>query len=420
MPVPTVVLLGTLDTKGHEFAFVRDRLAGLGVRPLLVDAGILGPPLAEPDVGREEVAAAAGEDVAALAVGGDRGAALAAMARGAAEIVARLRGEGRLDALFGMGGSGSTTLLAEAAKRLPVGVPKLLVSTLAAGDTRPIVGTTDLTLMYPVVDIAGLNRLSERILGNAAAAVAGMARAAFEADRESPPAGSDRPLVGATMFGVTTAGVTAARARLEDLGYEVLVFHATGTGGDAMEGLVESGFLAGVLDLTTTELADELAGGVLPAGPLRLRAGAERGVPRVVSLGALDMVNFGPFASVPDRYQGRTLHRHNEMVTLMRTTPEETAELGRRLAERLNALGGAAELFVPLRGVSQIAVAGGPFHDAAADEALVAALREHLSPGVAVYWLDTDVNDPAFARGMADALDARIRARAAQAESETA
>jgi uncharacterized protein (UPF0261 family) len=394
----TVVLVGTLDTKGREYDYLRERLRGHGVDTILVDGGVLGEPLAEPDVSREEVAAAAGADARAVAEAGDRGAAVETMARGAAEIARRLHAEGRLDGILALGGSGGTALATEAMRALPVGVPKVMVSTMASGDTRPYVGATDVTMTYSVVDIAGINAVSARILANAAAAVAGMAGA------EPPAAAEERPLVGATMFGVTTPAVDAARERLEELGYEVLVFHATGTGGQSMEALMRDGFITASLDLTTTELADDLVGGVLSAGPDRLEAAGELGLPQVVSLGALDMVNFGPIDSVPAEFRDRLLYKHNPTVTLMRTTPEECAELGRRIAAKLNAATGPVTLFVPLRGVSLIDVEGQVFHDPAADEALFGALREHVDDGVEVREVDADVNDPAFARATADRL----------------
>ena len=283
----TVVLLGTLDTKGKEYDYLRDRLREQGVDVVLVDAGVFEPQV-EADVSREEVAAAAGADVGGARSAGDRGAAVDAMGRGAAEVVRRLHEEGRLDGILSVGGSGNSSIAAQAMRVLPVGVPKLIVSTLASGDTRPYVGAADVTMTYSVVDISGLNRISERILSNAAGAIAGMAKAARAAERGRPSAdrGDD--------VRRDDACVTRARERLEELGYEVLVFHATGTGGQSMEALARGGFLAGVLDLTTTELADDLVGGVLSAGPDRLEAAGELGLPQVVSLGALDMVNFGP------------------------------------------------------------------------------------------------------------------------------
>jgi uncharacterized protein (UPF0261 family) len=291
-------------------------------------------------------------------------------------------------------------------RALPVGLPKLLVSTVASGDTRPYMGATDIAMMYSVVDIAGINRISAQIMTNAAAMIAGAASATV------PVAGGDARLVGATMFGVTTACVTAARERLEELGYEVLVFHATGTGGESLEALVRAGFLAGVLDATTTELADELAGGVLSAGPERLEAAGAAGVPQVVSLGALDMVNFGPRESVPPRFEDRNLYVHNATVTLMRTTPDECRELGRQIGRKLAAATGPVVVYVPLGGVSAIAVDGQVFHDADADAALLEGLGETLPGAVERHDLPQDINDPAFARAMADRLDQLIRERA--------
>jgi uncharacterized protein (UPF0261 family) len=283
-----------------------------------------------------------------------------------------------------------------------------MVSTLASGDTRPYVGAVDVTMMYSVVDIAGINRISERILTNAAAAIAGMAQAyaAFQ------PAPATKPLIGATMFGVTTPCVTEARKYLEDRGYEVLVFHATGTGGRSMETLVKGGFIAGVLDSTTTELADELVGGVLSAGPDRLEAAGNLGIPQVVSLGALDMVNFGPIDTVPEKFRQRRLYQHNPTVTLMRTTPEECAELGPIIARKLNAAKGPVALFIPLRGVSMIATQGGAFYDPDADRALIDNLKAGLQSNVEVHELDMDINDPRFAQAMASRLDEYIRAQA--------
>ena len=395
----TVVLVGTLDTKGVEYDYLRSRLREQGVDVVLVDAGVMGEPLAEPDIGREEVARAAGAEVTELAATGDRGAAVETMARGAAEIVKRLRAEGRLDGILGLGGSGGSAIATYAMRQLPIGVPKLMVSTVASGDTRPYVGAVDVTMMYSVVDIAGINQISARILTNAAAAIAGMADAqAIEI------ADTGKPLVGATMFGVTTPCVTRARERLEELGYEVLVFHATGTGGQSMEALMRGGFIAAALDATTTELADDLVGGVLSAGPDRLEAAGEVGIPQVVSLGALDMVNFGPMETVPERFRERRLYVHNPTITLMRTTPEECAELGRRIARKLNAAQGPVSLFIPLRGISLIAVEGQVFYDPDADKALLAALRADLDHSVDVRELNTDINDPAFAEAMADRL----------------
>jgi uncharacterized protein (UPF0261 family) len=412
----TVVLAGTLDTKGIEYAFVRDRLREQGVDVILVDAGVLGSPLAEPDIAREEVAQAGGADLADLSAAGDRGKAVEAMAGGLGVVVRRLHEEGKLDAILGLGGSGGSSLITAAMRELPIGVPKLIVSTVASGDTRPYVGTVDLTMMHSVVDIAGINPISVRILTNAAAAAAALAKA----NADFKPTAQSKPMIGATMFGVTTPCLTVARERLEALGYEVLVFHATGAGGQSMERLMRDGYITGALDVTTTELADDLVGGVFSAGPDRLEAAGELGIPQVVSLGALDMVNFGPSETVPEKFRGRLLYKHNPTITLMRTTPEENAELGKRLAEKLNRARGPVTLFIPLKGVSLIAVEGQVFHDPAADAALFGAIREHIGDHVEVREVDTDVNDPAFAAAMADALHERYVAWLAEREGATA
>jgi uncharacterized protein (UPF0261 family) len=402
----TVVLVGTLDTKGHEYAFLAERIREHGVEVVLVDAGIVGEPLGTADVTRQEVAAAAGADVRALAEAGDRGAAVETMARGAAVVVKQLHAEGRLDAIGGLGGSGGSALVTHAMRELPIGVPKLMVSTVASGDTSPYVGSVDVTMMYSVVDIAGVNRVSARIMTNAAGALAGMAGATV------PPLGDEKPIVVASMFGVTTAAVTVARERLEELGYEVLVFHQTGAGGGSMEKLLEAGFAVGSLDVTTTEFCDQVAGGVLAAVPERLESAGRAGIPQVVSLGALDMVNFGPLDSVPERYRDRNLYVHNPTITLMRTTPEDCREIGAIVARKLNAATGPTVLYVPLRGVSAIATEGQPFHDPEADEALFATLREQVDASrVEVHEVEADVNDPAFALAMANRLHELIEAR---------
>src|SRR5262245_10255373 len=400
----TVVAVGTLDTKGPEYDFLRACLQAQGVDVILVDAGVIGEPTITPDVGRAEVAAAAGADVRELAAAGDRGAAIETMSRGAAAIVDRLHRDGRLDAVVGMGGTGGTSLVSHAMQPLPVGVPKLVVSTVASGNTRPYVGAVDISMMYSVVDVAGVNQISARIIGNAAAAIAGMASAPVRETSE------DGTLLGASMFGVTTPCVTTGRERLEELGYEVLVFHQTGTRGQSMEELVRAGFIKGLLDVTTTELCDELIGGVLAAHPKRLEIAGSLGVPQVVSLGALDMVNFGPRDSVPAQFLSRNLYQHNPTVTLMRTTPDECAELGRRVARKLSAATGPTALFVPLRGISAIATKGQPFHDQAADDALFSAVREGLSPNVELHELDTDINDPEFAFATANRLHEMLQA----------
>lgn len=410
----TVVLLGTLDTKGQEYGFLKEQVEAAGCDVLLVDAGVVGPAQVAPDISADEVAGAVGEDRAALAAARDRGAAVAVMGRGAAIVLQRLHAAGRLHAVLGMGGSGGSSLFSRAVRDLPLGVPKLLVSTLASGNTRAYVGTCDLTMMYPVADIAGINAISERVLGNAAAAAAGMARhhAGFL------PRSSGKPLLAATMFGNTTPCVETARRWLEGRGYEVIVFHATGSGGMAMEALLEAGFITGVLDVTAAELADDLAGGLGSAGPHRMEVAGKLGLPQVVAPGAADMVNFGPPGTVPERYRERRLYRHNPAVTLMRTSPEECAQLGGIMAEKLNRGSGRLTVFLPLRGFSEIGAEGGVFYDPEADAALIAALKDGLDPGVEVVEFDTHINDPAFATAMATRLDEHYRAWAGRGRPE--
>ena len=400
---PTVLLLGTLDTKGFEYAYLRDRLLADGVDVLVVDAGVNDPTGITPDLTRHDVAGSAAVDIDSLAAGADRGRAVAAMTEAASAFVSKLHDEGRFDGILAAGGSGGTAIATSAMRSLPVGVPKLMLSTMASGDTSAYVGSTDITMMASITDIAGINSISAQILANAAAAMAGMVKA--------PPVDikHERPLVAATMFGVTTPAVTAARQVLESRGYEVLVFHCTGTGGKAMENLIDAGFFDGVFDLTTTELCDELVGGILSAGPDRLGAAARTGVPQVVSLGALDMVNFAAPDTVPARFEGRTMYHHNPSVTLMRTTPAETAELGRQIAEKLSVATGPTTLFIPLKGVSMIAVEGQPFHDPDADSALFQAIRDNLADSVDLVEMDCDINDPSFAKAMADKLDGYMK-----------
>ncbi|MGW0808591.1 Tm-1-like ATP-binding domain-containing protein [Nonomuraea sp. NPDC002799] len=404
--MPSVVLIGTLDTKGEEYAWLRNRLVELGSDVIVVDAGVgEHEESLLADVPAERVAQAAGAGLGALRADGDRGAAVAAMGEGAAAILAELHTAGKVDAVLAVGGSGGSSIAARAVRDLPVGLPKLIVSTMAAGDVSPYVGVKDVTLMYSVVDIAGVNRLTRAVLGNAAAAAAGMARAAQLAKAVQTTGGQDRPLIGASMFGVTTPAVDAARERLDELGYEVLVFHATGSGGRALEGLAGGNMLAGVLDLTTTELADDLVGGVLSAGPARLTAAGAHGVPQVVAPGALDMVNFGPRDTVPPAFADRLLHVHNPTVTLMRTTADEMRELGHRVAAKLRDATGPAALLVPRRGVSALDAPGQVFADPKADAACFEAMESGLrGSAVAVEELDLHINDPAFGRAMADRL----------------
>jgi uncharacterized protein (UPF0261 family) len=390
MPAATIVLVGTLDTKGAEFDFLREQIRNAGLATLVIDAGVLDEPPFPPDIARAEVAAAGGVRLDELRTVKDRGKSIEVMAAGAALLVRRLYEEGKIHGVISLGGSAGTTIGTAAMRALPVGVPKVMVSTLASGNTRPYVGTKDIAMFYPVLDVAGLNFISRRILRNAAAAVVAMVR---QTQEESKP---DKPVVAATMFGVTTACVTRARQVLEDRGFEVLVFHATGTGGQAMESLIRDGLVAGVLDITTTELADELVGGILSAGPDRLTAAGAVGIPQVVCPGAIDMVNFGPMDTVPEKFKRRQLYAHNPNVTLMRTTPEECADLGRLTAQKMNLAKGPATFVMPLRGVSAIDAPGEPFYSPAADAAFLEALIRNLSPSVKLVEVDAHINDESF------------------------
>lgn len=393
----TVAIIAALDTKGDEARLIRDYVASRSHRPLLIDVGVLDEPTIPADVSRAEVASAAGEDLGSLVASRDKARAMAAMTRGAAVVAARLYAEGRIDGIVGLGGSAGTAIGTSAMRALPVGFPKLIVSTVASGDTRAYVGTKDVTMMYSVVDVAGINSISGRILANAAGAIVGMVEA-------EPPKLAQKPLIAASMFGNTTPLVDHARKRLEAAGYEVLVFHATGAGGETMESLVADGFVAGVFDVTTTEWADELCGGVFSAGPKRLEAAAKSGVPQVVAPGCLDMVNFWAPETIPEKYRGRNLYRWNPNVTLMRTTPEENAALGRIIAEKVNASVGPVTILLPLKGVSQLDSPGGEFWWPEADQALFDAIKRHVRPGIPVVELDCNVNDPEFADRAVDAL----------------
>jgi uncharacterized protein (UPF0261 family) len=393
-----VFVIATLDTKGIEAALVRDLLVAHGVKAKLVDAGCLGKPQAVPDVTREQVFEAAGTSLAAAVAGGDRGSAVERAAEGVTILLQRLHAQGQVAGVVGLGGSAGTIIGTMAMRALPLGLPKLMISTLASGNVRNFVGGRDIMMLYSVVDILGINRISRTVLTNAANAMAGMVQGPAPL-----PAGNDRPLVAASMFGVTTPCVERAREVLEAAGYEVLVFHATGIGGQTMESLIRDGYFAGVLDITTTELADEVAGGVLSAGPDRLTAAGEAGVPQVVSVGATDMVNFYEFDAVPPRFQVRKLHRHNAQVTLMRTTAAECAQIGTDIGQKLARGRGPRAILLPRQGVSALDREGQPFDDPAARRALFQSIRA-AAEGVEVQEIDGHLNDPAFADAAAGKL----------------
>jgi uncharacterized protein (UPF0261 family) len=396
----TIAVLGTLDTKGEEHAFVASLIAARGHRALLIDVGTGSSPTVAPDITRDQVAAAGGLDLASLVAARDRGAAVTAMSQAAPILLSRLAAEGRIQGVVSLGGGGGTAIASAAMRALPVGFPKLMVSTLAAGNIAPYVGTKDIVMMPSLADVAGLNRLSRIIFTRAAGAICGMVEA-------EPEVGDARPLIVASQFGNTTACVTKAKEILEAAGYEVLVFAATGAGGRIMESIIESGVVAGVLDVTTTEWADELVGGTLTAGPTRMDAAAHAGVPVVVAPGCLDMVNFGEPSTVPAKFKGRTFYHHNPQVTLMRTTPAECAELGAILARKANAYTAPSAILLPRKAISVISAVGQPFHDAKADEALFGAIQRDAKVPVVEY--DLEINDPAFATACAERLLALMR-----------
>jgi uncharacterized protein (UPF0261 family) len=405
---PVIHAIATMDSKGVELDFLARTARAAGASVVTVDVGTKDAPQLAPDISRETVADCHPGGRAAVLGCSDRGAAISAMGEALTVFMRRRQEAGLVSGAVGLGGTGGTALIAPALRALPIGVPKLLVSTVASGNTAPYVGTSDLVLMPAVVDVAGLNRVSRRVLGNAAHAISGMVGQAVQA-------ASGKPTVGLTMFGVTTPCVNRVRAQLEEAGYECLVFHATGTGGATMEQLVADGLIGAVIDITTTEVADEVVGGIFPAGPRRFEAIFSAGIPYVMSLGALDMVNFGARATVPERFAGRRLHVHNPQITLMRTTPDENRACARWMAAKINRSTAPVTLLMPERSTSALSAAGAPFHDPAADRALFDELERLVvpTPTRRLVRLPLDLNDPAFA----DALVAAFTAVAASSNT---
>ena len=399
----TIALLGTMDTKGTEYAFLAEQIQNRGHHTLVIDTGTLGEPRLKPDISRAEVALAGGSDLMALVAKRDRGEAVTSMSHGASVVLSRLVAAGQVDGVIALGGSGGTAIATAAMRALTIGFPKVMVSILASGNTAPYVDVKDIVMFPSIVDIAGLNRISRVLLSRAAGAICGMVEVHIDA-------GADKPVIVASQFGNTTPCVDRARSILEGAGYEVVVFAAVGTGGRTMESLIASGMVSGVLDITTTEWADELVGGVLTAGPQRLEAAARHGVPAIVSTGCLDMVNFGSPETVPKKFQGRRFYRHNPQVTLMRTTPQESHELGCILARKLNLSTGPVTVLLPLRGNSLIGTSGQPFHDPEADQALFDALRSNLRADIPVVELDNAINDQPFAEACSRELVGNLAA----------
>jgi uncharacterized protein (UPF0261 family) len=395
-----VYAVATMDTKGDELAFVVERLRAAGVRVVAVDVGTLGVPTTRPDIARDVVAARHPDGREAVLGQSDRGRSIAAMSVALREYLSAERSAGRVRGVIGLGGSGGTALITPAMRALPIGLPKVMVSTVAAGNVGGYVGGSDLVMFPSIVDVAGLNCVSRRILTNAADALAGMVTG------DDTLTATDRPTIGMTMFGVTTPCVDGVRRTLEAAGFDCLVFHATGTGGRSMESLVEAGLVRGVLDITTTEVADEVVGGVFPAGPKRFDAILAAGVPYVVSLGALDMVNFGAAAEVPEAFRGRRLHVHNSQVTLMRTTAEENRLFARWIGAKLNRSTAPLTVLIPEKGVSLLDAAGGPFHDPEADAALFDEFERVVEPAGnrIVRRLPYHINDREFSAALVRAF----------------
>jgi len=401
----TVVLVGALDTKGSEFAFVKELIEAQGLNTLVVDFGVLGAPAFPGDIDRETVARVGGGELGQFQLGERKDEAMKIMAAGLTATVRQLYDEGRLHGILGMGGTGGTSIATTAMRSLPIGVPKVMVSTVGGGDVGAYTGGKDITFIPSIVDVAGLNRISRPIFANAAGAIAGMVQV------EAPAASDGKPLIAASMFGNTTAAVDRARMRLEGQGYEVLVFHATGTGGKTMESLIADGYIAGSLDMTTTELADYVCNGVFSAGPERCLAASRAGIPAVLVPGCVDMANFGAVETVPAIYRDRTLYQWNPNVTLLRTNIEENTRIGEMIAAAANAATAPVAIILPLKGVSMLDSEGGRFWDPAADHACYRAIKQQVKPNVSVIELDLNINDPQFADTVADTLLTLIKER---------
>ncbi|WFD11856.1 Tm-1-like ATP-binding domain-containing protein [Tepidibacter hydrothermalis] len=394
----TIAIAGTFDTKGDEYLYVKELIESLGLGTFTIHTGVFESTF-EPDISNSEVAEAAGIDIKTLASKKDRALATEALSKGMRKLVPELYNEGKFDAIISFGGSGGTSLVTPAMRALPIGIPKVMVSTVASGNTEQYVGTSDIIMVPSVVDVSGINSISTKIFTNSVFAIAGMLKF------ENKKVVDKKPLVAATMFGVTTPCITAAREYLEKRGYEVLVFHATGIGGRSMESLIDGGFIEGVLDLTTTEWADEIIGGVLNAGPHRLEAASKQNIPQVVSVGALDMCNFGSFETVPEKFMGRNLYKHNPTVTLMRTNKEENEVIGTKLAEKLNLAKEKIALFIPLKGVSSIDVEGQPFYGPEEDKVLFDRLRNGVNKNIIeMVEMNCAINDVEFAEAAAQKL----------------
>jgi uncharacterized protein (UPF0261 family) len=390
----TICIIGAFDTKGEDHAFLRQEILKLGCHVLSINIGVLGTTSLFPvDFEADAVLKAAGNDLGDIRSQGDKGAAMKAFDQAAPRLVRQLYEQGRFDGIIGMGGSGGSAIIASAMRSIPIGVPKVLVSTVASGDVSFYVRGKDITIIPSIVDVAGLNRISRLIYARAAGAICGMVQ------NEPPQVREDRPIITASMFGNTTDCVNTCAKALSDKGFEVLVFHATGAGGRAMETLVADGLVEGVLDITTTEWADELCQGVFSAGPERLDAPGQRGIPHLIVPGCVDMANFGAPATVPEKFRQakRLLYEWNPSVTLMRTNVDENRQMGEIFAKKANAATGPVAFLIPLRGVSMLDGDGQPFCDREADRAMFDAIKANTKPAIPMVEVDLNINDPAFA-----------------------
>lgn len=395
-----IAIIGTLDTKGHEVAYLRDLIQSQRHRAWVIDPGVLGEPAIDADFTREQVARAAGGDLAALIAAGDKGQAIQTMIAGTRAIVLRLYAEGKLGGVLAVGGGQGTAIGTAAMQALPLGVPKVMVSTMASGQNvfEPYVGTSDVTLMHSVADILGVNAITRKIFANAAAAVVAMAQAS-ETVQES-----DRVVLGATMLGLTTPCVLRAKDLLDACGYELVAFHSNGTGGRSMERLIDQGLIQGVLDVSTQELTGHVCRGLFDAGPDRLTAAGKRGIPQVVVPGGTDYIVLGPLSSLSAEQQSRSLIIHNPNITLVRTARGEMAETGKLMARRLNKARGPAAVLVPLGGFSFSDRPGHAFFDPESNAALIEALEDALAPRVELRLVDAHINDPIFADAIVNKL----------------
>jgi len=410
----TVCILGAFDTKDVDHAFLREAILKLGHQVITVNIGVLGTTTLFPvDFETRDVLNAAGLDLEQIRTRKDKAEAMKALDLGAPILIQELYEQGKFDGVIGMGGSGGSSIIASAMRALPIGVPKVLVSTVASGDVSFYVRGKDITMIPSIVDVAGINRVSRLIYNRAAGAICGMV------ENEPCRASEDRPIITASMFGNTTDCVNACVKSLSDKGFEVLVFHATGAGGHAMETLVADGLVEAVLDITTTEWADELCHGVFSAGPERLDAPGQRGIPHLIVPGCVDMANFGALSTVPEKFRqaNRHFYEWNPSVTLMRTNAEENKQMGEIFARKANAATGPVAFLIPKRGVSMLDGDGQPFCDREADQAMFDGIKSNLKPGIPIVEVDRNINDPAFAAKAVEMMLGLIQQKKRQAQA---